>query len=178
MRVNRNTCIVFLVSYLTQIKHLEKENNISRTVREDMRSAKLNSGQDFSVESGNVNEKRCVLTITVADFLSFLVVGNGACTASAAEAASGIRAIRLGSLIWLAVTLGSGLRVFYTGSYLSQKFTLFLSFFHPSTTVVESLLTPPGKWPPIHFIGRTLISTITLSNFHNHRHAISERSRL
>jgi hypothetical protein len=28
-----------------------------------------------------------------------LVVGNGACTASAAEAASGIRAIRLGSLI-------------------------------------------------------------------------------
>lgn len=61
-----------------------------------MRSAKLNSGQDFSVESGNVNEKRCVLTITVADFLSFLVAGNGACTASAA---SGIRAIRLGSLI-------------------------------------------------------------------------------
>ena len=61
-----------------------------------MRSAKLNSGQDFSVESGNVRVKRCVLTIVVVDFLSFFA-GNGVCAASAA--ASGIRAIRLGSLI-------------------------------------------------------------------------------
>lgn len=66
------------------------------TVRAVIRSAKLNSGQDFSVESGNVSVKRCVLTILAGDFLSFLA-GNGACAASAA--ASGIRAIRLGSLI-------------------------------------------------------------------------------
>lgn len=75
-----------------------------------MRSAKLNSGHDFSVESGKVSEKRCVLATSPADFLSFLVVGGSAEVASelAVDAPSAVplptdtsvvRAILFGSLI-------------------------------------------------------------------------------
>lgn len=140
------------------------------------------------MESGNVNENRCVLTITAEDFLSFLVVGNG-CTASAAEAASGIRAIRLGSLIWLAVTLRSGLRVLYTFyPFLSREFTFLLSKFVNSgggkTCFIsrmmaadslywqdDSLYTNVSQFSqpsPRHF--RTTALTKLLAHTHSHTH--------
>lgn len=76
-----------------------------------VRSAKLNSGQDFSVESGSVSEKRWVFATATPSppfFLSFLVGNLEADDDPAPSAAdpetSVVRAIRLGSLIWLALS--------------------------------------------------------------------------
>lgn len=82
-----------------------------RTGKAAVRSAKLNSGQDFSVESGRVSVKRWVFATAPPSppfFLSFLVGNLEADVDPAPSAAdpetSVVRAIRLGSLIWLALS--------------------------------------------------------------------------
>lgn len=82
-----------------------------RTGKAAVRSAKLNSGQDFSVESGRVSVKRWVFATAPPSppfFLSFLVGNLEADVDPAPSVAdpetSVVRAIRLGSLIWLALS--------------------------------------------------------------------------